>query len=360
MTFSYLIIEYSIRGRELICSCGAEPTGDILMQDTKGEGYLNLTFTRRKELCIAAGTSNPALASSIADYLHVKLANVKVSKFSDGETRVNIAESIRGKDVFIVQPTCAPVNDNLIELLIMADALRRASARRVAAVIPYYGYSRQDKKLSSREPITAKLVANLLESTYCKRIIAMDLHADSIQGFFNIPVDHLSSLPIVVNHFRELGIGGEDTCIVSPDVGGVVRARNVAERLNSPLAIISKRRPMPNVAEISEIIGDVVGKKCVMVDDMVDTAGTLCKGAEMLMKRGASEVRAYCTHGVLSGEAIKRISESVLTDITITDTIPLPEEKQIEKIKVVSVARMFGEAIRRAFEESSISELFKS
>ena len=328
------------------------------MAKQKGQKPFKPNLVRSKELCLVTGTSNPMLAADIAKYLGVKLADVHVSKFSDGETRVDIFESIRGKDVFIIQPTCPPANENIMELLIMMDGMRRASARRIAVVMPYYGYSRQDKKLGPREPITAKLVANLLESVYVKRLLVMDLHADSIQGFFNIPVDHLSSLPISVNYFKENGMGGENTCIVSPDVGGVVRARNVAERINSSLAIISKRRPRPNVAEMTEIIGSVKGKKCIMVDDMADTAGTLCKGAELLMNCGAKEVRAFCTHGVLSGQAVQRIQESMLKEMIITDTIPLPEEKHIKKIKVVSVSRVFGEAIRRNLSGESLAPLF--
>lgn len=314
---------------------------------------------KKRQLCLVTGNSNPKLAHDIADYLGINLFNVEVSRFSDGELRVDIKDSIRGKDVFIVQPTCPPTNDHLMELFIMLDAMKRASARRMCVVMPYYGYSRQDKKLHPREPITAKLVANLLETLSIKRLLVMDLHADSIQGFFDIPVDHLSSLPIVVNYLKERELCGPDTCVVSPDVGGVVRARNVAERINSPLAIISKRRPKPNQVEISEIIGSVEGMKCVMIDDMADTAGTLCKGAEMLMKKGAVEVHAFCTHGILSGNAVENIQNSDLMELIITDTIPLAPEKRIDKITVVSVAHIFGEAIKNAFEDISISQLFK-
>lgn len=314
---------------------------------------------KKRQLCLVTGTSNPKLAHDIADYLGIKLFNVEVTRFSDGELRVDIMDSIRGKDVFIVQPTCPPANEHLMELFIMLDAMKRASARRMAVVMPYYGYSRQDKKLHPREPITAKLVANLLETLDIKRLLVMDLHADSIQGFFNIPVDHMSSLPIAVNYLKERGLCGAGTCVVSPDVGGVVRARNVAEKLNSSLAIISKRRPKPNEVEISEIIGSVDGKKCVMIDDMADTAGTLCKGADMLVSKGATEVHAYCTHGILSGNAVENIRNSHLQELIITDTIPLSPEKHIDKITVVSVAHIFGEAIKNAFEDISISQLFK-
>lgn len=321
---------------------------------------ISQTHIKKRQLSLVTGTSNPKLSRDIAAYLGMELFNVEVSRFSDGELNVDIKDSIRGKDVFIIQPTCPPANEHIMELLIMLDAMKRASARRMCVVMPYYGYSRQDKKLNPREPITAKLVANLLETLDIKRLLVMDLHADSIQGFFDIPVDHLSSLPIVVNYLKQHKYMGQNTCVVSPDVGGVVRARNVAVRINSPLAIISKRRPRPNVAVVSEIIGSVKGKKCVMIDDMADTAGTLCKGAEMLMECGAREVRAFCTHGILSGDAIEKIGGSVLKELIITDTIPLPPEKQISKIKVVSVAPVFGEAIRRAFEDVSISQLFKS
>jgi ribose-phosphate pyrophosphokinase len=315
---------------------------------------------KKRQLCLVTGTSNTRLAKDISEYLGINLFNVEISRFSDGEVRVDVKDSVRGKDVFIVQPTCPPVNENLMELLIMLDAMRRASARRMHVVMPYYGYSRQDKKLSPREPITAKLVANLLEMQGIKRMLVMDLHADSIQGFFNIPVDHLSSMPIIVNYLKHHNLHGPKTCVVSPDVGGVVRARNVAVRINSPLAILSKRRPKPNEAVITEIIGSVEGMKCVMIDDMADTAGTLCKGAEMLMNNGAKEVRAVCSHGLLSGGAVQRIRESVLKELIITDSVPLPPEKRDKKIKVVSVAPLFGEAIKRAFEDISISELFQS
>ena len=325
----------------------------------KKEKNLASSHIKKRQLSLVTGTSNPQLAKDIADYLGISLFNVQVSRFSDGELTVDIKDSIRGKDVFIVQPTSPPVNENVMELLITLDAMKRASARRMCVVMPYYGYSRQDKKLNPREPISAKLVANLLETLDIKRLLVMDLHADSIQGFFNIPVDHLSSLPIAVNYLKKNKLCGPKTCVVSPDVGGVVRARNVAERINSPLAIISKRRPKPNVAEVSEIIGSVEGMKCVMIDDMADTAGTLCKGAEMLMKCGAKDVRAFCTHGILSGDAIEKIRDSHLKELIVTDTIPVPKDKQNGKIKVVSVAQVFGEAIRRAFEDVSISQLFK-
>ncbi|MEW6202667.1 MAG: ribose-phosphate pyrophosphokinase [bacterium] len=313
-----------------------------------------------RELCLVTGNANKELAQKIAKHINLELGKLEVSTFSDGEIRIEIDEheSMRGKDVFIIQPVCHPVNDNLMELLIMTDALKRASARAIAAVIPYYGYARQDKKVKPREPITAKLIANLLETSGVDRVLAMDLHAASIQGFFNIPVDHLSSTPTVVNYFKQHGIGGKKTVIVSPDVGGVVRARDIANRLNSQLAIISKRRPKPNKTEVYKIIGFVKGYRCVMIDDMVDTAGTLVEGAKALVEKGAKEITAFCTHPVLSGSAIQKIEDSFLKEVLVTDTIPIPAEKRNKKIKVISVANVFAEAILRGFEQRSISELF--
>ncbi|MEW5946199.1 MAG: ribose-phosphate pyrophosphokinase [bacterium] len=316
-------------------------------------------MTKKVEMCLVSGNANPELSRRIASYLHQPLGQLKVGRFSDGEINVVVDESMRGKDLFIIQSVCHPVNDNLMELLVMTDGLKRASARTISAVIPYYGYARQDKKVKPREPITAKLIADLLETAGVDRVLVMDLHAASIQGFFNIPVDHLSSIPTVINYLKRRQIGGEDTIVVSPDVGGVVRARMFAERLNSPLAIISKRRRKPNEADIQEIIGSVKGYKCLMVDDMIDTAGTLCKGAAALMRRGAKEVIAFATHPVLSGGAVQKIDESVLKEVIVTDTIPLPRNKRSPKIKVVSVAPVFGEAIMRGFEERSISSLFR-
>jgi ribose-phosphate pyrophosphokinase len=317
-----------------------------------------LIIKRVSEMLVVSGNGNKALASEIASGLGTELGDLTVDRFSDGESQIQIGESMRGKHVFVVQSVCKPVNDNLMDLLIMLDALKRASARRMTAVIPYYGYARQDKKVNPREPITAKLVADLLQTAGAHRVMVMDVHSPSIQGFFNIPVDHLSSLPTVVDYFKKKNIGGKDTVIVSPDVGGVVRARKMANWVNSTIAIISKRRPKPNVAEVSEIIGSVEGMKCMMVDDMVDTAGTLVKGAEMLVKCGAKEVSAYCTHGILSGPAVERIDNSVLKELIITDTIPLSPEIKSPKIKVISMAKVFREAILRAFKEESISTLF--
>ena len=320
-------------------------------------------FHKRSEMMLVTGSGNKDLSRKVAASIGMELAKVDVSKFEDGETRVQIdvgeAQSVRGKHVFVIQSICRPVNDNLMELLIMIDALKRASAAHITAVIPYYGYARQDKKVVPREPITAKLVADILETAGVNRVMAMDLHSASIQGFFNIPVDHLSSLPTAVKHFKENGIGGAGTVVVSPDVGGVARARMVAEQIESPLAIISKRRMRANHVAVFEVIGKVGGKNCLMIDDMADTARTLVAGADLLKKHGAKEVSAYCTHGVLSGDAIERVKKSTLKEIIVTDTIPIPKKHRNEnKVKVISVANVFGEAIMRAFEDKSISILF--
>lgn len=318
------------------------------------------TLNRKVELVLATGNANHDFAQAVADYLSTDLADVTVSRFSDGESRIQIRENMREKDMFIIQPLCAPVNEHLMDLLIMVDAMKRASVRRICAVIPYYGYARQDKKMQSREPITARLVADLLEKAGVDRVMTMDLHAHSIQGFFSIPVDHLSSIQTVVKHLEDRNLGGDDTVIVSPDVGGVVRARTIQEKLHCTLAIINKRRPKPNVAEVAELVGSVEGKRCIMIDDIIDTAGTLAKGAEMLLEVGkAKEVIAFCTHGVLSGPAFDRIKDSCLKELIVTDTIPLPKGIELpSNIKVVSVADVFGEAISRNFEQRSISELF--
>jgi len=318
------------------------------------------TIPKYVEMSLVAGQGNPVLSEKIAASIGMELADVTVSRFKDGESHIQIGDqSMRGKNAFVIQSVCRPVNDNLMDLLIMIDALKRASASRITAVIPYYGYARQDKKVNPREPITAKLVADLLETAGVSRVMAMDLHSASIQGFFNIPVDHLTSLPTAVKYFEKHEIGGDGTVIISPDVGGVARARKVAERVGSPLAIISKRRLKANEVEVFEIIGSVAGKKCLMIDDMVDTAGTLIKGAEMLKKAGAKSVSAYCTHGILSEPAVENLRTSQIEELIITDTIPLlPQYKKEPKIKVISVAKVFGEAILRAFEEKSISVLF--
>lgn len=316
-------------------------------------------FTKEESaLKIFSLSSNEPLAKKIADELGMQLGKVKVSQFSDGEIHINIEESIRGDHVFIVQSTSDPVNDNLMELLIMIDALRRASAKTINVVIPYYGYARQDRKARSREPITAKLVANLLEAGGIDRVLTLDLHAAQIQGFFNIPVDHLLGASLLANYFIDNDLA-ENSVVVSPDHGGVTRARKLAEFLDAPIAIVDKRRPKANVAEVMNIIGDVEGKRCILIDDIIDTAGTITLGAQGLLDRGATEVYACCTHGVLSGPAIERLDESVIKKIIITDSINQPEEKKIDKIEQVSVAELMADAIRRIFENKSVSPLFE-
>ncbi|ABZ83828.1 ribose-phosphate pyrophosphokinase [Heliomicrobium modesticaldum Ice1] len=309
-----------------------------------------------KKLKIFTGNANPALAEEIAEYLGVQVGAAKVKSFSDGEIQMEIDESVRGADVFVVQPTCYPVNENIMELLIMVDALRRASARRITAVLPYYGYARQDRKVRARAPISAKLVANILTAAGARRVVTMDLHAGQIQGFFDIPVDHLPGVPILAEYFLNKGL--QDIVVVSPDLGGVTRARDLAERIGASLAIIDKRRPEPNVSEVMNVIGDIEGKTVVITDDIIDTAGTIVNGAKALLERGAREVYTCATHGVLSGPAIERIQNSPIKEMILTNTIPLPPEKQIDKIRVLSVAPLLGEAIIRIHEDLSVSKLF--
>lgn len=308
------------------------------------------------EVKIFTGNANPELAQKIADSIGLPLGKATVSTFSDGEISVNIEETVRGTDVFVVQPTNPPVNDNLMELLILIDAFKRASAGRVTAVLPYYGYARQDRKAKARDPITAKLVADILTSAGADRILTMDLHAAQIQGYFDIPVDHLLGVPILAKYFQEKEI--KDLVVVSPDLGSVTRARNFANLLDAPIAIIDKRRPQANVAEVMNIIGDIEDKNVILIDDMIDTAGTITQGANALKEFGAKEVYACCTHPVLSGPAIERIQNSVIKELIITDTIPLPDEKKIDKIKIKSVAPVFGEAIQRIYKNISVSKLF--
>ncbi|MGI9952555.1 ribose-phosphate pyrophosphokinase [Moorellaceae bacterium AZ2] len=307
-------------------------------------------------LKIFTGNANPKLAEEICAYLNVPLGAAKVGRFSDGEISLVIDESVRGADVFVIQPTCNPVNDNLMELLILIDALRRASAWRITAVVPYYGYARQERKTRARDPISAKLVANLITAAGADRLLAMDLHAGAIQGFFDIPVDHLTAVPILADYFNSLGL--EDVVVVSPDVGGVTRARNFAERLGAEIAIIDKRRPEPNVAEIMDIIGDVEGKTVIMIDDLIDTAGTICLGAQALREHGARTIYACCTHPVLSGPAVERLREASLEEIIICNTIPVPPGKEIPRLRRLSVAPLLGEAIMRIHRDESVSTLF--
>ncbi len=309
-----------------------------------------------RKLKIFSGNANFRLAGEIAEYLGVSVGESKVSRFSDGEIHVEIDESVRGADVFVVQPTCAPVNENIMELLIVIDALKRASARRITAVIPYYGYARQDRKVRPRAPITAKLLANLITASGAMRVITMDLHAGQIQGFFDIPVDHLPGVPILAEYLLSKKL--DNMIVVSPDIGGVTRSRDMAGRLDTSLAIIDKRRDKPNESAIMNIIGDVSGKTVIMIDDIIDTAGTITQGAEALMERGAKEVYACCTHAVLSGPAIERLQKSSIKEIVVTNTIPLPEHKAIGQIHVLSVAPLIGEAIIRIHEDLSVSKLF--
>ncbi len=312
-----------------------------------------------KNIKIFAGNSNPALAKAIADNLKTQLCDAVVGKFSDGEVFVNIQETVRGSDVFIVQSTDNPVNDNLMELLIMIDAFKRASAGRITAVIPYFGYARQDRKAKARDPISAKLVADIITKAGADRVLTMDLHCAQIQGFFDIPVDHLLGVPILTPYYMEkFGNDLDDVVVVSPDFGSVTRARNVARRMEVPIAIIDKRRPKPNVSEVMNIIGDIKGKRVILVDDMIDTAGTITHGAEAIMERVAKDVFACCTHPVLSGPAIERLEKSPIKELVVLDTIALAPEKQIDKIKTLSVAPVFAEAIARIYKEVSISTLF--
>ena len=311
-----------------------------------------------KALRIFSGNANPDLAREIAAYLGTSVGDAVINRFNNGEVQVMINESVRGKDIFIVQPTCGPiVNDNVMELLIMADAFKRASAKHITAVVPYYGYARQDRKARGREPITAKLMADLLTTAGVTRVVTIDLHAAQIQGFFNIPVDHMPGGPILADYIKEKNL--ENPVVVSPDLGGVSRARLIAEKLNCSIAIIDKRRPEPGVAEVMNLIGSVEGKTAIMVDDMVDTAGSLTEGARALMKFGAKAVYACCTHPVLTDPAIARIEESNITELIVTNTIPLPPEKRHPKIKVLSVAPILAETILRIYNELSVSQLFE-
>ncbi|MEH7251231.1 ribose-phosphate diphosphokinase [Neobacillus niacini] len=301
--------------------------------------------------------SNLPLAKEIAKVIGIELGKISVTRFSDGEIQINIEESIRGCDVYVIQSTSSPVNENIMELLIMIDALKRASAKTINLVMPYYGYARQDRKARAREPITAKLVANLLETAGATRVICLDLHAPQIQGFFEIPSDHLMGVPILAEYFKQREFSG-DLVIVSPDHGGVTRARKLAERLKAPIAIIDKRRPRPNVAEVMNIVGNIEGKIAILIDDIIDTAGTITLAANALVENGAKEVYACCTHPVLSGPAIDRIQNSNIKELVITNSIALPEEKKSDKIVHLSVAPLMGEAIIRVHEEQSVSTLF--
>ena len=311
------------------------------------------------KLKIFSLSSNRPLAEKIAEAVGLELGKISISRFSDGEVKVNVEESIRGAHVYIVQSTSDPVNDNLMELLIMIDALRRASAKTINVVMPYYGYARQERKAQSREPITAKLVANMITIAGADRVLTLDLHAPQIQGFFDIPVDHLIGVPLLADYFLEKGLFGEDVVVVSPDHGGVVRARKLADFLKSPIAIIDKRRPRPNVSEVMNIIGDVAGKKCIIIDDMIDTAGTITLAAAALLDKGADSVYACCTHAVLSGPAVERLDESDIREVIVTDSIQQPEGRHLDKLQPISVGTLVGEAIKRIHENRSVSPLFQ-
>ena len=315
-----------------------------------------MAFEDGKKLKIFTGNANPALAKEICDYLGLPLGEAFVGRFNNGEVQIMIDESVRGKDVFIIQPTSYPVNDNLMELMVMADALKRASARHITAVVPYYGYARQDRKTRGREPITAKLVANLMQTAGITRLVTIDLHAGQIQGFFDVPVDHLFGASILAKYINEKNM--EDVIVVPPDLGGVTRARDLADRIGAPIAIIEKKRPEPGVAKVMNLIGDVAGKNCIIIDDIVDTAGSLVEGAKALEEFGAKSVTAAVTHAVLTDPASERIANSNIKELIVTNTIPLPENCNLPNITQLSVAPLLGEAIMRIFHEVSVSNLF--
>ena len=315
-------------------------------------------ITHGTEIKLFSGNSNKPLAEAIAKELGMQLSDIDVGRFSDGEINVHLGETVRGRDVFLIQSTCQPVNENLMELLVMIDAAKRASAGRITAVIPYFGYARQDRKARPRDPITAKLVADLIEKAGADRVLTMDLHALQIQGFFNMPVDHLVGGPLLFRYFQDKV--DEDFVVVSPDVGSVTRARNVASKLGCSMAIIDKRRPKANQLEVMNIIGDIKGKKCLMVDDMIDTAGTIVQGAEALYNNGAKEIYACCSHAVFSGPAIERIKNSHITKLVVLDTITLPEEKKIDKIEVLSCAKLFALAIENVYHDRKMSDIYNN
>ncbi|MBK8188331.1 MAG: ribose-phosphate pyrophosphokinase [Cellvibrio sp.] len=311
------------------------------------------------ELMVFTGNANPELAKKIVENLGISLGEVSVSQFSDGEINVELLTNVRGRDVFVVQPTCAPTNDNLMELIVMVDALRRASAGRITAVVPYFGYARQDRRVrSARVPITAKVVADMMVSVGVDRVLTVDLHAEQIQGFFDVPVDNVYGSPVLLEDIEQQDFS--DLITVSPDIGGVVRARAVAKQLGTDLAIIDKRRPRANVAEVMHIIGEIENKTCLLVDDIIDTAGTLCSAAKALKEHGAKKVIAYCTHPVLSGKAIENINNSLLDELVVTDSIPLSKAaQQCSRIRVLTLSRMLGEAMRRLSNEESLSAMFR-
>ncbi len=309
------------------------------------------------DLRILSGNANRPLSEAIADHLSVPLSQMEVSRFADGEIRVRIEESVRGADVFVIQPTCPPTSENIMELLIILDALKRASARRTTAVIPYYGYARQEKKMNPREPISAKLVADLISVAGANRILSVDLHVQSIQGFFNMPVDHIPAGPILADDLISRGLTGSGIAVVSPDVGAVGTAKTLADRLSASLAIITKRRPEPNLVEVIQVIGELAGKRAVLIDDMIDTAGSVVSAAEMVTERGATETYAYATHALLSGDAVARLDAAPIKEVVVTDTVPLPSERRSSRIRVLSVAPIVAEAIRRVHANVSVSAI---
>lgn len=326
-------------------------------QEAGGEGVAS--EMSRVDLKLFAGNSNPELAQKIAKYLGLQLGEMMLTRFADGEIRVKIEESARGANVFIVQPTCSPANDNVMELMIMLDAFRRASASQITVVMPYYGYARQDKKTRPREPITARLIADMITMAGADRILTVDLHAEQIQGFFNVPVDHLYGGPIIGDYLIQEGYADrDDVVVVSPDTGSVGRAKALAEMLGSPFVLIAKRRPEPNKVEIVEIIGEFQDKVCIIIDDMIDTGGSIVMGAQALMQRGAKEVIATCTHPIFSGTALHRLQDSVISRIICLDTIPIARDKMVPKLTVLESARLIGEAIRRINLNESVSDLF--
>lgn len=316
---------------------------------------MNSCFSNVK---IFAGNSNLELAKRVAEKCGLELGKSEILRFKDGEIYIEIEETVRGRDVFVVQPTSEPVNENIMELLIFVDALKRASAKTINVIIPYYGYARQDRKSKPREPITSKLVANLLTTAGVNRVVTMDLHADQIQGFFDIPVDHMQALPLMANYFKERGFCGDKVVVVSPDIGGVKRARKLAEKLDCKIAIIDKRRPKPNMSEVMNLIGEVEGKIAIFIDDMIDTAGTITNGADAILERGAVEAYACCSHAVFSDPAVERLEKSGLKEVIVTDSICLPERKRIGKVKIISVDTIFANAIERIINNKSVSELF--
>lgn len=311
---------------------------------------------QERRLKILSGNSNLPLAHDIAAYLGGSVGDMEVGRFSNGEIQVNIKESVRGSDCFVIQTSCEPVNEHLMELLIIIDALRRASARRITAVVPHFPYARQERKARGREPISAKLVANLLVTAGCRRVLTMDLHAPAIQGFFDIPVDHLQSIPMIADYFRRKKV--DELMVVAPDTGSVPRARNLAKRLGVGLGIVDKRRPEPGVSQVMNVIGEVAGRRVLMVDDIIDTGGTIIEAARALMARGAKEVYAACTHAIFSGNAYERMADAPFTEIVVTDTVPVHTDKLGEKLAVLSVASLFGEAILRIHEDLSVSRMF--